>query len=129
MDRRVLAFAALLALVLVVGYRLWKRLSVENISVHEVKARLKAGLMSPLLVDVREPHEYRKGHIPGAVNIPLESLEQKAMHMDSDTEIILVCRNGNRSTTAYRRLKAMGFTRVRNLEGGMKRWPWDTVSQ
>lgn len=114
-------------LALTVGYRLWQRRGVERVSVHEVKARLGARDRM-LIIDVREPSEFKAGHIPGAVNIPLGSLPKLVSTLDRQAETILVCRSGNRSLSAYHQLKALGFTDLKNLEGGMLRWPWETAS-
>lgn len=113
-------------LVLVVGYRLWRRRGVNQVSVHEVKARLVARDRI-LLIDVREPKQFQAGHIRGAINIPLSRLEQEAQRLDSKVEMIVLCQTGHRSMTAYHKLKAMGFEDVRHLEGGMMRWSWETV--
>ena len=108
----------------IVARRIWARRGVVNVSVHEVHDRLQARDQL-VLVDVREPHEFKAGHIRGAVNIPLGTLAQGAHRLDKGGEILLVCQSGNRSITAYHRLKAMGFTGVKNVEGGMIRWAWD----
>lgn len=113
-------------LILSVGYRLWMRRGVANVSVHEIKSRMGAK-DKMFIVDVREPHEFKAGHLAGAVNIPLGELPKRAEGLKRDEEIILVCASGSRSLSAYQRLKAMGFSEVRNLEGGMRRWAWDTV--
>ena len=113
-------------LVMVVAYRVWIRMGVTHISVHEVKARLDARERL-LIVDVREPHEFKAGHIKGAMNLPLGSLAQRATTLTPSAETILVCRSGNRSMTAFRQLKGLGFTRLLNMEGGMLRWPWEKV--
>ena len=85
--------------------------------------RLKAG-EAPLLVDVRTPGEYQGGHVPGAINIPLQEL-QRRMHELSDyrdTELVLYCESGVRAGHANRFLEAQGFTELRDLEGHMGAW-------
>ncbi len=118
-------WSILALLALVIGYRLWLRRGVISITVHDLKARLDAGDRF-VLVDVREPHEFRQGHIPGAVNVPLSSLEQGAARLDPKAETLLICRSGNRSIAAYHRLKRLGFEDLKNVEGGMVRWAWQT---
>ncbi len=83
------------------------------------------------VIDVREPDEFRAGHIPGARNFPRGFLEVKAdlVHPKRDSwledrmrPMILYCGGGNRSALAARTLLEMGFTRVVSLRGGWSRW-------
>lgn len=96
---------------------------MENISVQELKQRLDNGEQINL-VDVREPYEHEEFNIGGQL-IPLGRF--RIMDVDEleplkDEEIILYCRSGNRSGQAASLLETMGFEKVRNLEGGMKKW-------
>jgi rhodanese-related sulfurtransferase len=75
-----------------------------------------------ILLDVREPSEWRKGHIPGAVHIPLGALTSRLRELDPAREVVTVCRSGNRSMAAARILNSAGFTQVSNLAGGMIVW-------
>lgn len=81
-------------------------------------------LPEAFVVDVREPWEYREGHVPGAVNIPLSLLPQKLSTLPQDRPILLVCNSGNRSGVAADFLVQQGFSgeRVYNLEGGTYAW-------
>ncbi len=99
--------------------RLFKQSSVEEVSVNEAKAKQQAGAV---VVDVREPHEWREGYIPGAKLIPLSSLASRARELDPTKEIIAVCRSGNRSKSAALILQRAGFTRVSSMAGGMISW-------
>lgn len=76
-----------------------------------------------LLVDVRTPEEYAGGHIDGAVNIPLQELEQRVHELgpDKSRAIVVYCRSGNRSAQARRFLEGHGFTAVHDL-GPMSAW-------
>lgn len=75
-----------------------------------------------LLVDVRTPEEFSSGHIEGAVNIPLQSLEGRMGELGAkDREIVVYCRSGARSGSARRVLKTAGYTAVHDL-GAMSRW-------
>lgn len=120
-------FWTLLALVIVyVGYQQWwLRRGVVHVSVHDIKGFLDAR-QKFFLVDVREPKEFSGGHIPGAVNVPLSRLSENASGWSRDREIYVVCGSGQRSVLAARRLMAMGFTKVANVDGGLRRWPWVT---
>jgi rhodanese-related sulfurtransferase len=77
-----------------------------------------------LLLDVREPAEYAKGHILGAKNVPLVDLERRAAEFDKHKAkpVIVVCDSGNRATRAVAALKTRGFAKVGNLAGGYGAW-------
>jgi rhodanese-related sulfurtransferase len=78
-----------------------------------------------VLVDVREPEEWRAGHAPGAVHIPLGQLPARMGELPRDGEIVTVCRSGNRSARAADLLRRAGYQRVHNLTGGMIAWSRD----
>ena len=78
-----------------------------------------------IVLDVREPAEYAFGHIQGAVSIPLGELEQRAGELDSEKEVIVICRTGNRSDFAAKQLQGKGFSRVKNAAQGMSEWDGD----
>jgi rhodanese-related sulfurtransferase len=99
--------------------RLFHKQSIEEVSAEEAKAKQKAGAV---IVDVREPHEWRAGYIPGAKLIPLGSLAKRAQELDPSKEAIAVCRSGNRSISAALILQRAGFTRVSSMAGGMTSW-------
>ena len=93
--------------------------SVAEVDVTEAKRRQDAGAM---LVDVREPHEWRDGHAKGARHIPLGDLSRRAGELPQDREILVICRSGNRSRTATQLLQRAGFERVVNVQGGTMAW-------
>jgi rhodanese-related sulfurtransferase len=74
------------------------------------------------LVDVRSPQEYAGGHLPGAVNVPMQELERRLAEVGPvDHELIVYCRSGHRSARATELLRQHGFTKVHNL-GPMTAW-------
>jgi adenylyltransferase/sulfurtransferase len=87
----------------------------------ELAARLGRGEDFDLL-DVREPHEWEIGRIPGARLVPLGSLGDALAELDPDRDIVVYCKSGNRSARAALQLQAAGFQRVWNLAGGIIRW-------
>lgn len=80
------------------------------------------------IVDVRTPEEFAEGHIPDALNIPLDTIagELVAELPDKDQLIMIYCRSGNRSATAASQLAAMGYTNVVDF-GGIKSWPGEVL--
>lgn len=116
-----LAWVAAGLAVAVVAWQMWLRVGVVSITTGQLKGRLDARERLVVL-DVREPHEFSQGHIRGAVNLPLARLREGARRLNPEAETILVCQSGSRSLSAYHRLKRLGFTNLKNLDGGMLRW-------
>lgn len=77
-----------------------------------------------VVVDVSEPKEYERGHLPDSINIPLQKLldNHKKLNKHQDHNIILTCQNGSKSATAARHLKKSGFEKVFVLSGGLLSW-------
>ncbi|RHB50666.1 rhodanese-like domain-containing protein [Exiguobacterium sp. AM39-5BH] len=74
------------------------------------------------LLDVREVDEYVGGHIEGAMNAPLSSLNETELPYPKDEPIYVICRSGNRSAQAAQLLKERGYTEVYDVSGGMIAW-------
>lgn len=74
-----------------------------------------------ILIDVRTPEEFVSGHIPGAINISLQTLPDQLSEIPDDQTIIVYCRSGNRSATATQILTDAGFSPVYDL-GGIQDW-------
>ena len=72
-----------------------------------------------LLIDVREAEEYRNGHIPGAVNVPLSKLNREITDVvpDESSTLFVYCLSGARSGKAVNILKGMGYDQARNIGG------------
>ena len=73
------------------------------------------------VVDVREPHEYEAGHVPGAVNIPLGELVARAHELADHDHVYAVCGSGGRSLRGAEALARAGVTAI-NVAGGTKAW-------
>ena len=81
----------------------------------------RLGSRGVLVLDVRQPGEWRRGHIRGSVNVPLSQLKAKLAKLPRDRTIVAVCASGHRSAFAARTLRRAGFE-VENLKGGMRGW-------
>ena len=83
-----------------------------------------------IILDVRTPEEFAEKHIPGALNIPNETIgtEEIPELPDKDQLILVYCRSGNRSKQASEKLVALGYTNVVEF-GGILDWKGETVSE
>jgi sulfur-carrier protein adenylyltransferase/sulfurtransferase len=88
----------------------------------EALATALAGGEDILLVDVREPFEWQVARLPNARLIPLGTFMTTVPDLPRDANIVVYCHHGQRSEMAARHLVSSGFTRVRNLTGGIDRW-------
>ena len=89
----------------------------HNINIKNIMAEaLKSG---GIIVDVRDRDEFARGHIPMAVNIPLQELRQGNISLPKGKVIIVYCETGGRSTVAASILVEKGY-RVINTTGGLK---------
>jgi rhodanese-related sulfurtransferase len=96
---------------------------IREVSTAEVEEILKTR-DSVVLIDVREQDEFRAGHLPGAQGIGRGILEYHIADEvpDTEQEIILYCRGGNRSALAADSLRAMGYENVLSMRGGYRQW-------
>jgi hydroxyacylglutathione hydrolase len=76
----------------------------------------------PKVVDVREPWEYRQGHVPGAVLLPLGQLSSRLNELNPEHPVAVICASGNRSQSAAALLGQKGFKLVYNVSGGIGSW-------
>lgn len=93
---------------------------LQTVDAHNLKQLLEQQAIT--LIDVREPAEYATEHIPGARLVSLSKFDPRKVPQDENTQVVLYCRSGNRSTMAAQKLFDTGFTRVTHLEGGMGAW-------
>jgi rhodanese-related sulfurtransferase len=95
---------------------------IPSVPIDAVPAEFDAaGTPQAMLLDVREDDEWRLGHAPGAVHIPMEDIPARIEELDYDAEIYVVCRQGGRSLQIVRYLTHVGFDAV-NVLGGMVAW-------
>ena len=94
--------------------------AVPKLTATDVSEKLKFG-KHPLVVDVRQPEEYRQGHIAGSKLIPLGDLHKRIKELPQGREIVCVCASGSRSSSAAKTLMKEGYT-VFDMQGGMLAW-------
>ena len=93
---------------------------VPEIQVEDLKRRIDAK-EDFVLLDVREPHEYQICNLGGKL-IPLNDLPTRVNELDSSREIVVHCKMGGRSAKAVAFLQQAGFSKVKNLAGGITAW-------
>src|SRR5262245_25130137 len=74
------------------------------------------------LLDVREPEEWAAGHVEGATHVPMMQVPGRLSELPTDREMVVMCRVGQRSAQVTAYLRANGFERVNNLDGGLVEW-------
>lgn len=96
---------------------------IQEIPVEEAERMLSS---CDVLLDVREPDEYRAGHLPGAINIPRGLLEFRMSGTPElaspGLQILLYCKTSGRAALAARSLREMGYLNVKSIAGGFDAW-------
>lgn len=105
---------------------------VKEIMPWDMSRRLAAGAAPPILLDVREPAEFARLHIPGSINVPRGVLEQSCewdydetvplLASGREQEVVVICRSGKRSVLAADMMLRMGYANVVSLKTGVRGW-------
>lgn len=95
----------------------------QTMAQSELLTRLRSA-DAPFVLDVRAPHEFARGHVPSAVNIPYMQVGARVDELGqaNGRDIVLYCEAGPRAERAEATLKQAGFDRVYHLEGDMAAW-------
>ncbi len=144
MKIKKIALMAIVGLISVLGISCGRTMNSKQVSVNskEVKNEKKAEYKKitsdeaknimltekPIVVDVRSLEEYNEGHIPNAISVPLETIENEAETKlkNKDDLILVYCRSGRRSREAALRLIEKGYTNVIDF-GGIQDWNGEVV--
>jgi len=94
---------------------------VDQITSQELKTRLDRN-DRPFLLDVRQDWETRLCRLENAVHIPIEEIEVRTEELNPEDEIVVYCHQGVRSAAVAAYLRQLGFTKVKNLAGGLDDW-------
>ena len=100
--------------------------SYQQITQEEAKEMMDT--QEVIILDVQEQDEYDGGHIPGAVLLPVGTIDETTaaeVIPDKDSTVLVYCRSGNRSKTASSTLAELGYTNIYEF-GGINTWPYET---
>ena len=98
----------------------FKKPRVSDLDHAAVKHGLADGTM--LIIDVREPHEYAAGHIPGSMLLPLSAFDPSRIPVNTEKRIVFSCAAGVRSIKALELAQAAGLDLHEHYQGGFKEW-------
>lgn len=124
--KKMIAVACMLTMGLTMGCT-GQNAGYQSISAEEAHARMDRP--GAVVIDVREPAEYKAGHVPGARLLPLGSIDKEsaaAVIPDQGTEVLVYCRSGVRSKKGAEKLAVLGYERVSEF-GGILQWPYEVV--
>ncbi len=93
---------------------------IVNVDAAQAQKAIDGGAQ---IIDVRTAGEYQMGHIPGAVNAPVDQLEAAAQSWDREASYVVYCATGSRSITAVETMRALGFKNISHLSAGIQSWP------
>ena len=96
---------------------------IKELTIDDVRRKQEKGERFTL-IDVREDHEWAKGHLPGAVHLGKGIIERdvETKFPDTGAELVLYCGGGFRSALAADNLQKMGYTNVQSMDGGYRGW-------
>ncbi len=98
---------------------------LKTISVDEAKHLIAENIENAnfIIIDVRTPEEFAKGHIDRAINLDFyNSFDQQMKNLDKNKRYLIYCRSGNRSSQAMSLFKEQGFTEIHEISGGYNAW-------
>jgi hydroxyacylglutathione hydrolase len=109
------------------GIAMWEKAGLEyatlsQMPVAELNAQIEEEREGLQIVDVRRPSEYKAGHIPGAINVPLAQIDHSPGGLDPRKPTAVACASGYRSSAASSLLERMGFLDLYNVVGGYGAW-------
>lgn len=125
-NTRVIIWAVAAVAILGVGFMMFSPsdsgAQVENVSADRMSELAQTGTV---IIDVRTLGEYEAGHIPGAVNMPVDQLSSAASSLDPAVPVAVYCATGSRSVAAVEYFEGAGFEKVYHFNQGMVAWAGD----
>lgn len=125
MKKRILPVLLSLVMMLTACGAASSQSGYQTISQEKAKEMMDDG--GVLVLDVREQDEYDSGHIPGAVLLPVGTVDEEtaaAVIPEKDAVVLVYCRSGNRSKRAAKALAELGYTSIYEF-GGINTWPYE----
>ncbi|WP_096270570.1 rhodanese-like domain-containing protein [Paucisalibacillus globulus] len=112
----------LLALIIVIVISVFRYFRQRTYLKTITEDQFREGYRKAQLIDVREPQEFKNGHILGARNIPVTQMKQRLIEIRPDKPVYLYCQSGARSQRAAQMLHKKGYKDISQLKGGFKKW-------
>lgn len=112
----------LLALIIIIVISVFRYFRQRTYLKTLTEDQFREGYRKAQLIDVREPQEFKNGHILGARNIPVTQMKQRLIEIRKDKPVYLYCASGARSQRAAQLLKKQGYEDINQLKGGFKKW-------
>ena len=97
-------------------------LAGTSVAPADVAQQIKDPKTAPFVLDVRTPEEFAEGHVPGAKNIPVADVGERAAEVPKDRPVVVYCRSGARVKRANAILRERGYTNLIEMEGSMLAW-------
>ncbi len=95
-------------------------MNFQRISCDDAQQKLTDG--SAVLVDIRDPAAFAAGHVPGALHLSNQNVQDFVQNSDPDRPVLVMCYHGHSSQNAAQFLVQQGFTQVFSVDGGFERW-------
>lgn len=112
----------IILLVILLGFSIFRYYRIRSMVNTLTEEQFTEGYRKAQLIDVREPQEFKNGHILGARNIPVTQMKQRLIEMRTDKPVYLYCQGTSRSVRAANILRKNGYKDLNILQGGFKRW-------
>ncbi|WP_047984150.1 rhodanese-like domain-containing protein [Ornithinibacillus californiensis] len=112
----------LLALIILIVIQVFRYFRQRNYLKTLTEEQFREGYRKAQLIDVREPQEFKNGHILGSRNIPVTQMKQRLIEVRKDKPVYLYCQGGARSARAAQLLYKKGYKDIYQLKGGFKKW-------
>lgn len=112
----------IVVLVIILAYSIFRFYRVRSYVNTLTEEQFTEGYRRAQLIDVREPQEFKNGHILGARNIPVTQMKQRLIEMRPDKPVYLYCQGTARSVRAANLLRKNGYKDLNILQGGFKKW-------
>lgn len=104
------------------GALLWPSLNRGKHALSTLQATQLLNQGKTVVLDVRTPEEFAKGHLRAALNIPLQELDSRLGELDKGRAVLVMCASGVRSAKGAAQLRRAGFADVHSLDGGFAAW-------